>query len=247
VRGPRPQPSTPRQYVRGDHRQRGACPASSEGQKGRNVPQARALPWRIFWACRGDCQRLRGLNRPIEGKTRRVLLEGLHRPTLALCLGSDRGLHPDVNRLNVGERPTGLLHVGPEGNFVKAPILIQESVRKLIADHIDSVEQLEVLLLLRAQRERVWTVGEINDEIKSSVSSVEARLSDLADRGLLERQGRTFRYQATPEMDATVTELARAYAERRFTVIELIFAKPTDKLRAFADAFKMSKKRGPDG
>jgi predicted transcriptional regulator len=125
--------------------------------------------------------------------------------------------------------------------------LIQESVRKLIADHIDSVEQLEVLLLLRAQRERVWTVAEINDEIKSSVSSVETRLSGLADGGLLQRQGRTFRYQAAPEMDATVTELARAYAERRFTVIELIFARPTDKLRAFADAFKVSKKRGPDG
>ena len=32
------------------------------------------------------------------------------------------------------------------------------------------------------------------------------------------------------------------------TVIELIFSKPTDKLRAFADAFKVGKKKGgPDG
>jgi DNA-binding IclR family transcriptional regulator len=125
--------------------------------------------------------------------------------------------------------------------------LIPEAVRKLIADHIDSVEQLEVLILLRSQRGRSWTVEEINDEIKSSTSSVEARLTALAARGLVERQGPTFRYQAAPEMDVTVTELAQAYAERRFTVIELIFAKPADKLRAFADAFKVNRKKGPDG
>jgi hypothetical protein len=125
--------------------------------------------------------------------------------------------------------------------------LIPDAVRKLIAEHIDSVEQLEILILLRAQRNRGWTAAEINDAMKSSVSSVESRLTALADRGLLQREGRTFRYQATPEMDATVADLAQAYGERRFTVIELIFAKPTDKLRAFADAFKVSKKKGPDG
>ena len=125
--------------------------------------------------------------------------------------------------------------------------MIPEPVRHLIAQHIDSVEQLEVLILLRMHRDRAWTVAEVNDRIKSSASSVETRLNDLAGRGFLQRNAQSFRYQAGPDVEAAVAQLATAYTERRFSVIELIFSKPTDKLRAFADAFKMGKKGGPHG
>ncbi len=126
--------------------------------------------------------------------------------------------------------------------------MIPDPVRKFIAEHIDSVEQLEVLILLRANRDRAFTVSEVNDRIKSSATSVEGRLSDLTGQGFLQHTDRSYRYEASPEVDATVADLASAYAERRVSVIELIFSKPTDKLRAFADAFKVGKKRRePDG
>ena len=88
----------------------------------------------------------------------------------------------------------------------RASPMIPDPVRKLIAEHIDSVEQLEVLILLRAHRDRAFTVSEVNDRIKSSATSVEGRLSDLAGRGFLQRTDRTYRYQASPEVDATVAE-----------------------------------------
>jgi hypothetical protein len=125
--------------------------------------------------------------------------------------------------------------------------VIPEPVRQLIAQHIQSVEQLEVLILLRTHRDRAWTVAEVNDHIKSSPSSVVTRLDDLAARGFLRRTDQSFHYQAREDVEAAVAQLAAAYTERRFSVIELIFSKPAAKLRAFADAFKVGKKRGPDG
>ena len=46
----------------------------------------------------------------------------------------------------------------------------------------------------------------------------------------------------TPQVAAAIDELARLYNERRVTVITLIFTKPTDPLRSFADAFKFRRR-----
>jgi hypothetical protein len=48
------------------------------------------------------------------------------------------------------------------------------------------------------------------------------------------------------ELDAAVQGLAREYALRRVTVIGLIFSNPVDKIRSFADAFRIRKDRDKD-
>jgi hypothetical protein len=102
--------------------------------------------------------------------------------------------------------------------------VISDAVRRLIAAHIDSIEQLEVLLLLRERRERCWTIDQVNDRIRSSASSVRTRLADLEGRGLVTREPAGFRYRTAPDHDDAVRELAWAYAERRYSVIDLISA-----------------------
>jgi hypothetical protein len=69
------------------------------------------------------------------------------------------------------------------------------------------------------------------------------RLSDLEQRGLIMRSGEGWRYAADGELAAAVDDLAAAYATRRFTVVELIFTNPSDQATAFADAFRIRKKR----
>jgi DNA-binding Lrp family transcriptional regulator len=119
--------------------------------------------------------------------------------------------------------------------------LISEQVRNLLAEHISSVEQLEILLFLREESSSSWTADQINERIRSSLSSVASRLADLEARGFVRRDGAGFRYDPPPDRAAAVDELAVAYAERRFTVIELIFAGPADKTAAFARAFRFRK------
>lgn len=119
---------------------------------------------------------------------------------------------------------------------------ISENVRRFIAVYIDSVELLEVLLLLRINAKREWSADSVSREIRSNPTSVTTRLNDLCARGFLSMKEGTpplYRYDPrTDELDSAVKGLAEAYAERHARVIELIFSKQTDALRNFSDAFK---------
>ncbi len=124
-------------------------------------------------------------------------------------------------------------------------------VRRFIVDHVDSVEQLEILLLLHQHPGRTWDAEAVARELRISALSAGDRLEDQARAGLLARvegsPGR-FRYApGTPALDEAVSGLATAYAERRVTVINLIFSKPVDKIRTFADAFRLRKGEDDNG
>jgi hypothetical protein len=115
--------------------------------------------------------------------------------------------------------------------------------RQLIARHIHSVEQLEVLLLIRAAPDRDWTVKDISRALVSAPETVMVRLSDLEQRGLIARSGEGWRYAAEGELARAVDDVAAAYATRRFTVVELIFSNPSGQAATLADAFRIRKKR----
>lgn len=117
---------------------------------------------------------------------------------------------------------------------------IPDDVRAFIQAHIDSVEQLEVLLLLRRESTRAWTGDEVARELRINPISTGSRLSNLHQRTLLAEEAGRYRYAPRhPELDRAVSGLARAYAEMRVSVINLIFSKPVDALSTFADAFKL--------
>jgi hypothetical protein len=133
---------------------------------------------------------------------------------------------------------------------------IPARVKQLITDHVDSVMQLEVLLLLAGQAgqaARVWTAAELAQQMRVDAAWVDSTLRGMTGKGLVAVTDASgggsgaapqFRYEPrTAELGAAVNELAEAYADRRVTVIGLIFAKPTDKLRSFADAFRLRKDR----
>jgi hypothetical protein len=113
--------------------------------------------------------------------------------------------------------------------------------------HITSIEQLEVLLLLRDQPGRAWTAEEVSRHLRSSVMSIQGRLNDLASRRLLAvtqvEKGEAYLYAPGDDETAqTVDGLAKAYKERRLTVINHIYGRPPSELRSFADAFLIKKK-----
>ena len=123
---------------------------------------------------------------------------------------------------------------------------IGPELQRFVAEHIHSVEQLEVLLLLRNSGAREWTAPEVSRALSSHPHSVETRMLDLRARGLVEsREGDhefSFRYAPGAGTGELVDELARAYAERRTSVINLIFSKPIDSVRTLADAFRLRKR-----
>jgi len=125
---------------------------------------------------------------------------------------------------------------------------LPEDVRQFLHQNIESVEQLEVLLLLWRTPARGWTSDEVATAIYSHPSSVVRRLAMLLGQGLLrEREPGCFQYAPrTADLHAAVTHLDRIYRERSVAVITLIASKPIENVRAFSDAFRIRRNKEND-
>ncbi|MGH6771466.1 MAG: hypothetical protein ACRECO_20895 [Xanthobacteraceae bacterium] len=117
----------------------------------------------------------------------------------------------------------------------------EEDLVAFVATSISSVWALELLLLLRRDPAKYWEAESLIRELRSSPVVIDEGLKRLQGAGLVMQDDRgTYRYQAaSPRLDQLVSELQAAYATRPMTVIEAIVAAPSDKLRAFSDAFKL--------
>jgi hypothetical protein len=123
------------------------------------------------------------------------------------------------------------------------PSGISDGVRELIRQHITSVAQLEALLLIAHANPDAWSAADIARELRIESTSAGQILADLGMRGFLEKAGDdTWRFSsAAPQLHALVQDLGAAYHERRVAVITLIFSKPPDPVRQFAEAFRLKK------
>jgi hypothetical protein len=129
--------------------------------------------------------------------------------------------------------------------------IISDRLRRFIAQYIHSVAQLEILLLLHTNPSQAWTAAAIARELRVEVSGAAEQLLLLATAGLAQNESPpgappAYHYHAsTPEVQADTLALAQAYLIRRVTIIGLIFANPSDKIRSFSDAFRLRKEE-PD-
>ena len=121
---------------------------------------------------------------------------------------------------------------------------IPEEVRRFLLQCIDSVEQLEVLLLLHGSPAVLWSPEAVATTLYSNPDSIARRLAGLHAKELLEAAAASsYRYSPkTADLDATVLLLAETYRQRRVAVITVIASKPMENVRAFSDAFRLRKK-----
>lgn len=122
---------------------------------------------------------------------------------------------------------------------------LSDDIKGFIAEHIRSVEQLEILLFLQRNNSREWSAEDISRELYISPESAADRLADFQTRGFLVMHGSPaplYRYQPRiTSLDRLLRDLATEYELRRVRVINQIFSNPLDHIRTFADAFKFRK------
>ena len=129
---------------------------------------------------------------------------------------------------------------------------LAEDVRVLLHEHIESYEQLEVLLLLRRERAAEWTVAGLAARLRIREELIASALEGLKGGGLVGAIGTApegrFAYRpASSGIDAATGRLEREYAERPIRIIQLMSANAIDRVRTaalhtFADAFVLKKK-----
>lgn len=103
------------------------------------------------------------------------------------------------------------------------------------------MEQIEIVLLLRRDRERAWTAPEVAGQLAMPPESTAMRLFLLASNGVISMESAGMpRYRYDEGLDPLIEELARVYTTDRDALTPIIGG-PADPLRSFADAFKLKK------
>lgn len=116
-------------------------------------------------------------------------------------------------------------------------------VKELLTNHIDSVGQLEVLLIFFNHPEKEWSPVSISQELRTNVTSAANQMAKLASTGFIKNvSGDLYVYDPVTEaLRHKVEQLQHSYKEMSVAVISFIYEKPSDKLKGFADAFKIKK------
>lgn len=123
--------------------------------------------------------------------------------------------------------------------------IIPEPVRQFILENIDSIAQMEGLLLFRAQPHTPWDVATLSQRLYISAQEAQQLLLTLHARGFLvpekDKTGCYCYRPITPELAHMVDQVSEAYRQYLVPVTYLIHSKSSHRLQQFADAFKWRK------
>jgi hypothetical protein len=121
--------------------------------------------------------------------------------------------------------------------------IIPDDLRDFILRYIDSIGQLEALLLLRTHADQAWDVQRAAARLYAGETEAAEFLARLCADGLLCCSDGLYRYGCqSPDQQTMVDRLAEAYARHLIPVTNLVHAKPR-RIREFADAFRFRKDR----
>jgi hypothetical protein len=122
---------------------------------------------------------------------------------------------------------------------------IPDEVLKFISTHIDSVPQLEVLLLMWREPTRTWTIHDIASRIYVASDVAAQIVQPLAQRRLIRHpDGDTTHYQFDPQWDRErqlMQRVAQAYQRQLIEVATFIHCRASSSVREFARAFDFKK------
>jgi predicted ArsR family transcriptional regulator len=121
--------------------------------------------------------------------------------------------------------------------------MLPPSVRRFVQRRIDTVEQLEILLLLQHHADRSWNAARVADALQLTEPAAAEHLEALGRRDLLDvrlSSDVVYRYSpATAELAGIVAQVVDAYREHRGDVLRLVTGRRLRALRDFSDAFRL--------
>jgi hypothetical protein len=121
--------------------------------------------------------------------------------------------------------------------------VIPGDLQDFILQYIDSITQLEALLLLRADPGGRWEPAHVARRLYAGEREVEAVLAGLCANDLLSCDHGIYRYEPrTGDNRSLIDRLAAVYAKHLIPVTNMIHAKER-RIREFADAFRFRKDR----
>jgi hypothetical protein len=123
---------------------------------------------------------------------------------------------------------------------------VPKEIADFVRQNFSSVSSLEVFLLVRSLLPAGITAEDLGLEMRSNSSHAANLLEELVKKGLLtseNQQGIKKYFCRTNGKDLSdlCDRLSAVYNQKRFRIINLIYESSLDKLKTFADAFKIRK------
>jgi DNA-binding MarR family transcriptional regulator len=123
---------------------------------------------------------------------------------------------------------------------------IEPEVERFLLDSIDTVPQLEALLLIFQSPATVWTIAELAARIYVNERQATGILEDLTRRSLIVRvepSPAKYQYVAPAEAQTRLLEkVARSYRTQLVQVTRFIHSNASASVRDFARAFRLKDK-----
>jgi hypothetical protein len=123
--------------------------------------------------------------------------------------------------------------------------IIPEDIARFILEKIESVAQLEALLLFRGNQEKEWSVKALAARLYISDEQTAQLLLGLSAQGFVSatpEEPSVFRYQpGSAELHEKLERLAEFYSKHLVPITNLIHSKPKPRIQQFADAFRLRK------
>ncbi len=124
--------------------------------------------------------------------------------------------------------------------------IISEDVREFILQNIDSIAQMEALMLVRADPQAEWDAASISRALYVNEEKAAELLSHMTKRGLFILSGIAGHYKystLSPEMEKLVGRVMDSYREYLLPVTHLIHSNSQTRIQKFADAFILKKEK----
>jgi hypothetical protein len=119
--------------------------------------------------------------------------------------------------------------------------MTEEEILRFVSATVKSIWALELLLAVRRQRPRAWRTEELVAELRASIVVVREALAGLGAAGLIacDDTGHFCYRPISDQLDAIVESTQGLYSSKPLAIINAIAAAPNEKLRIFADAFRL--------
>jgi hypothetical protein len=123
------------------------------------------------------------------------------------------------------------------------PSELPVSVREFLVREIDSIAQLEALLLIRGEPETRWNAETLARRLYMETSAAATVIDALVARRLLQETDGAATYAAHGDRDALVQSVANSYSRFLIPMTRVIHAKVRSGAQQFADAFRLRDKK----
>jgi hypothetical protein len=121
---------------------------------------------------------------------------------------------------------------------------VSERLKAFLEQRLSSLDQIEVVMLLRADPGRSWTAPEVAAALGTAPETATMRLFLLASGGMIAFEPsaiRRYRYASSDsELNAMLQELSEVLGAHREDLLAALQSS-RDPIRSFSDAFKLKK------